>query len=67
MDNAKYHRREALGFNTEENRKTLSTPNKPELIDRLIKINPASMRPNSTSAGNQTFIAWLDKLNTKFR
>jgi hypothetical protein len=40
MDNAKYHRREALGSNTEENRKTLSTLKKSELIDRLIKINP---------------------------
>jgi hypothetical protein len=41
MDNAKYHRREALGSNTEESRKTLSTLNKPELIDRLVRLNPA--------------------------
>ena len=41
MDNAKYHRREALDSDCDEKkRKTLSQLNKSELIERLLKVNP---------------------------
>lgn len=40
MDNAKYHRRESYVSDGEKTHKTLSTLNKSELIERLVRLNP---------------------------